>query len=120
MKKIICILSILYSHIGIAQNLVPNPSFEDTVHCPIGQGLIDEAQGWYHAGYSVDYFNPCANASGASNGVPNNWVGSQLAYDGNSYVGMVTYVVFFQQGVREHMGVQLTPTRPRLKPSPCA
>jgi hypothetical protein len=108
MKRTLTLILFLFSRVCFAQNLVPNPSFEDTVHCPFGAAHIDDALGWYHAGNSADYFNPCANAFGPTNGVPINFTGSQFAYDGNSYAGLVTYIVYFQQGYREKMGVQLS------------
>ena len=108
MKKFWKYLFLLLSTSSMSQNLVPNPSFEDTVICPIGLGRIQDAVGWYHAGDSPDYFNPCANASGASNGVPINFTGNQFAYDGNSYAGLVTSTIHLPQTYREYIGVQLT------------
>jgi len=91
-----------------AQNLVPNPSMEDTVQCPLSTGHMDDAVGWYATRYSPDYFNPCANAGGYVNGVPDNFTGHHYAYNGNSYAGLVTYSVYFPPGFREDIGVQLT------------
>jgi hypothetical protein len=33
---------------GEAQNLVPNPSFEDTIHCPTDYGYITQAKEWFN------------------------------------------------------------------------
>lgn len=89
-------------------NLVPNPSFEDTVQCPAGSAHIEDAVGWYSAGLSPDYYNSCANAGGYINGVPDNWTGHHIAYNGSSYAGIITYHVYSLKGSREDIGVLLT------------
>lgn len=93
------------SLISFSQNLVPNPSFEDTVYCPTTPGDIPALIDWYNCGGSPDYYNSCANTSTLVN-VPSNWVGYQAAYDGNGYVGIGS-LVFGATSVREFMGVQL-------------
>lgn len=84
------------------QNLVPNPSFEDTIKCPqwISSGncpgpfydaFADCVPPWYlpTCGTS-DYFNACSNViNGVS--VPNNFRGYQLAATGDAYAGMYVY-----------------------------
>lgn len=70
-------------------NLVPNPSFEDTVSCPFSFGLEAYVQNWKSARETPDYFNSCSTWSGAS--TPSNDYGYQLAYFGNAYVGLLTY-----------------------------
>ncbi len=70
-------------------NLVPNPSFEDTVSCPFSFGLEAYVQNWKSARATPDYFNSCATWPGAS--VPSNDYGHQSAYFGNAYIGMLTY-----------------------------
>ena len=86
MKSIITILSfILITLQSVGQvNLVPNPSFEDYTQCPTGFDQIDRATGWSSYAASPDYFNSCANSSGAV-GVPSNTWGYQNAKDGNGY-----------------------------------
>src|SRR5690242_10884671 len=75
-----------------AQNLVHNPSFEDTVSCPNAIGNINQCEGWFSLGESPDYWNSCANNNFPFQyGVPRNIFGSQAAYDGNAYAGIVTY-----------------------------
>ena len=66
---------------GLAQNLVPNPSFEDMVQCPPGWTQIEFATGWINPnGYSPDYFNSCVPDTGCCNifSVPNNSYGFQM------------------------------------------
>jgi len=69
-----------------AQNLVPNPSFEDTVACPTILGEINFAVYWSDIGGSPDYYNICATStSGVS--VPTNTFGYHYAASGNAYAG---------------------------------
>jgi len=72
------------------QNLVVNPSFEDTVSCPSAPGDIDKAEGWTSLCASPDYFNSCANSS--VYGVPNNFGGYQLPASGEAYAGFLSYI----------------------------
>lgn len=74
---------------GMGQNLVPNPSFEDTVSCPNASGDIGKALGWSTLCASPDYFYTCSAPNGF--GVPNNIFGYQLPASGNAYVGFATY-----------------------------
>lgn len=74
-------------------NLVPNPSFEDTLACPWSNSLggIDQLAictgNWHTATeHTPDYFHACAN--GLVAGVPHNTLfGYQPAYNGNAYGG---------------------------------
>jgi type IX secretion system substrate protein len=70
---------------GLAQNLVPNPSFEDTVACPTADDQLYNCVGWDAFG-SPDYFNACSS----SFSVPNNWGGYQQAATGNAYIAIGT------------------------------
>ncbi len=69
-----------------AQNLVPNPSFEDTLFCPLYLTQLYATSNWLNFGYSPDYFNSC-NTSGV--GVPNSVLGFQYAHSGNGMAGLV-------------------------------
>ena len=74
-----------------AQNLVPNPSFEDAV-CPgQGMGFEEFIFNWKAARETPDYYNSCS--AGWSSSVPANYEGYQQAATGNAYIGMLTYVV---------------------------
>jgi len=77
-----------------AQNLVPNPSFEDTLNCPIRPNgtfasNIFSCQNWYSPTSSIPYyFNACApHIAGGNRNVPNNYpsFGWQYARTGNAY-----------------------------------
>ncbi|MEI7803447.1 MAG: T9SS type A sorting domain-containing protein, partial [Bacteroidota bacterium] len=72
-----------------AQNLVPNPSFEDTVYCPYDYNQLNAANFWINARSSVDYFNKCSNSFVS---IPNNLSGYQEAFNnGSGYVGLITF-----------------------------
>lgn len=68
-----------------AQNLVPNPSFEDTLFCPLYLTQIYAAANWLNYGISPDYYNSCNN-SGVN--VPNAVFGYQYAHSGNGMAGI--------------------------------
>ena len=99
-------------------NLVPNPSFEDTVGCPanVSGQYGDEIYNlthWFPAGESPDYFNSCApvNQSTGQASVPYNGLGFQYANSGEGYIGLFTALnslLFYDY--REYIGVQLTQT----------
>ncbi|MBK9639392.1 MAG: hypothetical protein IPO63_16905 [Bacteroidetes bacterium] len=87
-------------------NLVPNPSFEDTVSCPIGLDNMQEVLGWTSFGNSADYFNGCS----ISMNVPNTPFGFQSSHSGNAYCGVINYWKgnsVLTNNYREFIGVQL-------------
>ncbi|OPZ97807.1 MAG: hypothetical protein BWY70_01395 [Bacteroidetes bacterium ADurb.Bin408] len=110
MKKLlplITLLSLLWLHIS-AQNLVPNPSFEDTTGtgCPDGFFQATLPNGWSSYWNTPDYFNSCSPTNGFSS-VPNNGWGHQLAATGNAYSGAWAYQTL-QPNTREYIGRQLS------------
>ncbi len=73
-----------------AQNLVPNPSFEDHSGCIGGvdwQGLSD----WITPGAAPDYLHECNNGINPSFGVPSNIIGYQNAHSGSAHIAFSTY-----------------------------
>jgi hypothetical protein len=88
---------------AFAQNLVPNPSFEDTVMCPTAGGQVAFAEHWEVYRSTPDYFNSCASVWQFS--VPGNTVGFQEAATGMAYMGGCTYADILY---REFFGVQLS------------
>jgi hypothetical protein len=100
-NALIAFLMVFNFIIKAQTNLVPNPSFEDTVSCPYFSD-ISYTTSWENYGFSPDYYNSCSSSN--SFGVPYNWVGQQNAYDGNGYAGIATYASGSQ---REVIGVQL-------------
>lgn len=94
---------LLLSNKGFCQNLVPNPSFEDTVFCD-NTGSIDQLQNWIIPTSSTpDFLSTCA--IGNFN-VPSNAYGYQNARTGNSYVGLVS--IMNASSSREYIQVELT------------
>lgn len=88
MKKPLLLFFIILSLFVKAQNLVPNPSFEDTVNCPYAAGDIDKATGWTSLCGSPDLFNICNQYDW---GVPTNIFGYQIPASGNAYAGFASY-----------------------------
>jgi len=80
---------------GSAQNLVPNPGFEDHNSCPTGDGQVNRAQPWKSpTTTSPDYFSSCAGSNCPDFPyicVPANWTGHQMPHTGESYAGLFTY-----------------------------
>lgn len=74
------------------QNLVPNPSFEDTVSCPYSWSATGSLANWhnFNTSTSADYFNSCSNNAG----IPFNFIGYQAPRGGNAYAGFVTINTF--------------------------
>jgi hypothetical protein len=86
-------------------NLVPNPSFEDTVYCPFGLNQIDAAVGWSNFNGSCDYYNSCANNYC---NVPLARCGFQYAHSGEAMSGVVTFDKnIAAQNYREHCGIEM-------------
>ena len=111
MKKMKKFLFVLCFVLGAASlkgqvNLVPNPSFEDTVACPIYADQVDHALYWYQCRGTPDYYNYCSNVLGPYVGVPNNWCGFQYPHSGDAFAGMIPYDVT-SAPYREYIGVPL-------------
>ena len=112
MKKQFAILAILVTlaNCVAAQNLVPNPGFEEYDSCqywvsvpgfgfPVniafspGYSDFPTVLNWVTPLYqnTPDYFNICDTTS-LGHGVPNNCFGFQEPHFGNAYVGLCMYV----------------------------
>lgn len=94
---------------GLAQNLVPNPSFEVFHNCPPYLGQIQESIAWDSPNNNTtDYFHACApRTSGAS--VPQNTLGEQPPAQGEAYAGLRTWipVIAGNPVYREYLSTQL-------------
>lgn len=108
------ILLVLYAHLMLAQNLAPNPSFEEYNKCPENytspyRKLIIPK--WYAYGAtSPDYFNVCSEGGA---GVPNNFAGISEARSGNAYIGLITWElthVSMEAEIREYIQTELKDT----------
>lgn len=99
----------IFLRCSIAQNLVPNPSFETYTLCPMVQGKIEYTAPWTAAKdtSSTDYFNSCApfgsTGSSPGYGIPKNDPGFQQARTGSAYAGLIMFSSF----QREYIQVQL-------------
>ncbi len=94
-----------------AQNLVPNPSFEQVDSCPYYPyyyGFQESSKPTYWEKWlnSPDYFNACEGSGDTLPGVPENEFGHQEPFNGSAYIGMWVYG---DAGgpYREYVGVQL-------------
>lgn len=105
MRNICIYLLLLFSATSFGQvNLVPNPSFEDTVICPDNVSQIDRAVGWSSYRISPDYYNTCD--LNPLFGVPSNFYGGfQYPATGNAYAGFCGY--FNNSVFHEALGIQL-------------
>jgi OOP family OmpA-OmpF porin len=104
MKKILIFQMILMNAITNAQNLVSNPSFEDTLQCPDNLDQLNKAIGWGSYRATPDYFNSCSSYGGYV-GVPLNQFDFQNPKTGNAYVGFFTKTA--SPSYREYVGSQL-------------
>jgi len=106
MKKLILLMLTFACSLCNAQiNLVPNPSFEDTISCPHYGNQLDKAAGWHPSRESPDYFNECDWLTGTTS-VPQNFCGYQYAFQGNAYIGFIAYGMV-APNTREYFTCQL-------------
>ena len=98
-----CLLFVGTLHCDAQINLVPNPGFEDTDSCSFGLGL-GALHHWYSAYLTPDHLQSCL-PYGSANGLPMNTWTYQQPFEGNSCVGLGTYV--FSDEQREWLMVPL-------------
>ena len=86
------LMNLALAAMATAQNLVPNPSFEDTTHCSLFQPPYEEAVGWYSANlatpdiFDCDTVDPCGIFMDPTDtGIQVK--GYRTAYDGNRLAG---------------------------------
>lgn len=98
MKIVFSLLAFVISlPAAFAQNLVPNPSFEEYLDCPEFFDSAIPFHDWV-ANWTVptwgtpDYFNECSIIEPINSGVdvPSNCIGYQLAHTGQGYAGFST------------------------------
>ncbi|MGQ0829262.1 MAG: gliding motility-associated C-terminal domain-containing protein [Bacteroidota bacterium] len=108
-KYLLFIISCLISHISYSQtNLVPNPSFEDTISCPNNYSQIYLAPPWNTPTLGTpDYYNSCSAINCCS--VPVNWGGSENPRTGKAYAGFYTFSInpMVSNSIREYIQVRL-------------
>jgi hypothetical protein len=106
-KTIIFITVLLITIITAqAQNLVPNPSFEEYISCPSDYGQTFLA-GWTININTADYYHKCANELATEVGIPYNTFGIQDTYNSNcmGYAGFGAF--FVPVDFSEYIGIQL-------------
>ncbi len=91
-----------------AQNLVPNPGFEETDSCTFGLGL-GELHHWYSANITPDHLQSC-QPYGTANGLPMNIFTFQQPFEGNSCAGILTFDDDTGLELREWLMVPLVDT----------
>lgn len=91
-----------------AQNLVPNPGFEESDSCTFGLGL-GALHHWYSAYLTPDHLQSC-QPYGAANGLPLNIVTYQQPFEGSSCAGLLTYDGSSGEEWREWLMVPLLDT----------
>lgn len=77
-----------------AQNLVPNPSFEEYDTCPAWTGFVSKPLHWDRWDQDPEYFHACAGELGGTDtllDVPWNGWSWQYAHHGDAYVGMICF-----------------------------
>jgi hypothetical protein len=108
----IFLFSLLNRQFGHAQNLVPNPSFEETDSCVYTYHSICAAQPWFQpridqgdvcASSSSELFNSCCAACPVR--IPDSNFGYQFARTGQNHAGIGVYVDTFN--IREYIEVTL-------------
>lgn len=106
MKKILLFI-FLFSIKSFSQNLVPNPSFEDTIPCSLWSGPPQlPATSWFWANLgSSDYYSSNYNCGWGS--VPSNANGYQFAQTGIAYCGFFVWYGPPQNNLREYVQVEL-------------
>lgn len=73
----------------IAQNLVPNPSFETLSDCDLYLNEFQKVNEWKGYHFTPDIFHSCSESPLMS--VPNNVYDSQMAATGKAYAGILTW-----------------------------
>ena len=109
-QRLFLLIALLFFQFNsIAQNLVPNPSFEVYDTCPNTTNQIPYALSWLSIYNSPDYFNACSNGGSIRVSVPYNILGFQNTIDSGEYA-YAGIVGDFQYSVREMIGVKLSET----------
>ena len=115
MKFLFPLLLVIATFFNVpAQNLVPNPGFENyifsyTCQCCTNNLYSHCFNNWTNAnGASPDFYGTCCQLSLFSMlGIPNNWFGSQNSHSGNHYSGIVTWQDCFSYNWREYIETPL-------------
>jgi hypothetical protein len=110
MKKLLILIVLTnFSIRGLTQNLVPNPSFEDTIACPYNFSQLHFAPPWYTPSIGTpDLFHVCSTGNYPFGpGVPRNGFGAANPLDGAAYSVILCYDDYYTSN-REYIAVPLT------------
>jgi hypothetical protein len=107
MKNLLLILCLFLAAFNANSqvNLVPNPSFEEYTNCPNNGYKTVYLSDWDLDFNTSDFFHECSTINYS---IPNNVYGNQCASTGNSYTGLIPYIIFLQADRREYIGGKLT------------
>ena len=109
MRAGMCFILLALATGSVAQNLVPNGSFEQFYKCPgsyttTRSGKI--APGWVSPSTGTpDLFNTCSIGEA---GVPANWAGKSKAHSGVGYAGIYSYINGREKAYREYLQAEFT------------
>jgi hypothetical protein len=107
MRTICLAFAVLLTVVTAAQNLVPNPSFEEYDQCPNWISQLDFVSQWSTAGITPDYFNACSTVDEVE--IPQNAVGHQWPAGGNGYVGAMTGPAYYKEYIQARLLEPLIP-----------
>jgi len=116
MKVWVCLYFLATQHL-LAQNLVPNPGFEQFYKCPGSFNYSPTgklAPGWFSPSTGTpDLFHSCSIGDA---GVPSNWAGYSKAYTGSGYAGIYMFIFDPRKDYREYLQAELSsPLEPGAK-----
>jgi hypothetical protein len=103
MRRIALLLILLFPVFTLAQNLVPNPSYELYNFCPSQLDNLADCAVWQNFGNTPDYFNTCGSNCLQA---PDVCFGYQNPRSGNAYAGFITRYPLVNY--REFLGMQLS------------
>ncbi len=99
---------VFISSVATAQNLVPNPGFEQYKTCPYSFSTNRNdfgPTGWSSpTSGTPDYYNKC---SVGDNGVPHNWAGVSHSHSGSAYAGIYAWNNKVKGNYREYIQCKL-------------
>jgi len=103
------IILLALATVSLAQNLVPNGSFEQYYKCPGSYNYSRDgkiAPGWKSPTTGTpDLFNTCSIGEA---GVPDNWAGRSKAFNGAGYAGIYLFIYGRPKAYREYLQAEFT------------
>ncbi len=107
MKFLATFILLFIVNIVFSQNLIPNPSFEDTIQCPDFHGQIDRTLYWYSPSNGTpDLLHTCSSNYDVT--IPSNANGYQYPNQGDAYIGLRVYAGPINTILIEYIQVELT------------